>query len=176
MPFRSRMGRLIKNLESILGNQNENFISLGETAERPGVRRRQIRFAKDYLERLSLEPIDVRAKHILLLQALKDSLQEKSTELRGSMKKSAGRLSDEIQIQLDALGQLDESIRGQARSSALDWTAYAGSVRLAPADEVPWPFGVPSDRVPSAFRPLRLEPVEWRSENRELVYGWRIQE
>ena len=176
MPFRSRMGRLIKNLESILGNQNEDFISLGDTAERPGIRRRQLRFAKDYVERLSLEPIDVRAKHILLLQALKDSLQEKSKELRGSTKKSAGRLSNEIQIQLDALGQLDESIRGQARSSALDWTAYAGSVRLAPADEVPWPFGVPSDRVPSAFRPLRLEPVEWRNENRELVYGWRIQE
>jgi hypothetical protein len=54
--------------------------------------------------------------------------------------------------------------------------AFAGMVRLAPADPLPWPFRMPEPEAPSPFVPLRLEPIEWRGANGALVYGWRITE
>ena len=172
----SRLNRLVKDLEGLIGENNESIISLGDAPDSPGPTRRKVRFVQEYIDRLSLEPVDVRAKHTQLLESLRDSLQEKAEGSRSGTKKAALRVAQEVQIHLDALGRVDESAVGQARASALDWSAYAGSVRLAPADEVPWPFKLSSDRAPSAFRTLRLTPIEWRDENQELVYGWRIHE
>jgi len=54
--------------------------------------------------------------------------------------------------------------------------AFAGNVRLAPGDPLPWPFKAPEPEAPSPFTPLRLIPVEWRAPDGALVFGWRLTE
>ncbi|MGQ0505950.1 MAG: hypothetical protein ACT4TC_11610 [Myxococcaceae bacterium] len=53
---------------------------------------------------------------------------------------------------------------------------FAGNIRLAPSDKLPWPFPVPEVEAPTPFAPIVLTPVEWRDASAELVWGWRITE
>ena len=55
-------------------------------------------------------------------------------------------------------------------------STFAGSIRLAPADPLPWPFKPPEPEAPSVFTPIVLEPVEWRDAKGALVFGWRLSE
>ena len=77
---------------------------------------------------------------------------------------------------LDGLAHLDESVSGNARALSPARSTFAGSIRLAPADPLPWPFRLPEPESPSVFTPIVLEPVEWRDPEGKLVFGWRLSE
>jgi hypothetical protein len=68
------------------------------------------------------------------------------------------------------------SARDAASALAPSSEVYAGSVRLAPSDPLPWPFHAPAVEAPSIFTPLDLSPVEWLDRSGALVFGWRIGE
>ncbi len=53
---------------------------------------------------------------------------------------------------------------------------FAGNIRVAPSDPLPWPFSAPSLRTPSPFTPIRMRPHEWRDVDGQWVFGWRLAE
>jgi len=82
---------------------------------------------------------------------------------------------ERVQAILEGLKRLDASSPAdRARTHAPARDTFAGAIRLAPADPLPWPFVAPSPEAPSAFTPLNLEPVEWTNAKGERVFGWRI--
>lgn len=133
-------------------------------------------FSERLLEQLALEPLDVRRRNAAIIEECDQRIAEVSTRVGRSLKKKTARLEERARVLLDGIGQYDESIRGRAASSAPDREAYAGSVRLAPADELPWPFAAPRVEAPNPYAPLHLTPTEWRSSDGNLLYGWRIHE
>ena len=62
----------------------------------------------------------------------------------------------------------------KARTHSPEQSTFAGAIRLAPTDPLPRPFFAPEPEAPSVFTPLALDPVEWRSDTGDLVFGWRI--
>jgi len=101
------------------------------------------------------------------------AVQDQSNQ---SLKRRIDALLLQMQTLLDSLAEYDDTPAGRARRAEARAESYAGSVRLAPADPLPWPFTLPSPQVPSPFRALRLTPVEWWSDDGTRVYGWRVHE
>lgn len=137
-----------------------------------------LRFVRQFLEKLEAEEADVRAAHIPTLKLMigvLDSLTEKGGE-QSSHARTAGELIHRAQAILEGLGSLEQSASAKAQALSPRHEAFAGAIRLAPADPLPWPFRVPEPEVPSAFAPLVLEPVEWRDAKGTLVLGWRLTE
>ncbi len=139
-----------------------------------------VRFLGQFLERLSAEESAVRARFVPILQALKarlERLAEEDASGRGQRRVLA--LIERIRAIVDGLVPVrdDASSADRAKGLSPDRALYAGSVRIAPSDPLPWPFRVPIVRAPSVFLPLALVPVEWRmGEGGERVFGWRVQE
>ena len=84
---------------------------------------------------------------------------------------------ERTQAILEGLGGLglDASARDRARALAPGSTVFAGSVRLAPGDPLPWPFSGPEPSAPSIFEPIQLVLQEWTGEDGALVFGWSIE-
>jgi hypothetical protein len=138
-----------------------------------------LRFVRELLEKLEAEEADVRAAHIptlKLLMGVLDPLAVRGGGEQSSHARTAGQLSDRAQAILEGLGSLEQSVSAKARALSPRREAFAGAIRLAPADPLPWPFRAPEPEVPSAFTPLVLEPVEWRDAKGTLVLGWRLTE
>jgi len=133
-------------------------------------------FAQRLIEQLSLEPLDVRANNRLTLEVAGTVLQSIDAKAGSSLQKKVRALEQRTQALRDAIGQYDQSIAGRVEAGAPDAEAYAGSVRLAPADPLPWPFVAPRVTPPSPFAPVVLTPVEWRLGSSDLVYGWSLHE
>ncbi|MDP2345297.1 MAG: hypothetical protein Q8O67_30415 [Deltaproteobacteria bacterium] len=133
-------------------------------------------FAQRLIEQLSLEPLDVRANNRLTLEVAVTVLQSIDAKAGSSLQKKVRALEQRTQALRDAIGQYDQSIAGRVEAGAPDAEAYAGSVRLAPADPLPWPFVAPRVTPPSPFAPVVLTPVEWRRGSDDLVYGWSLHE
>jgi hypothetical protein len=130
---------------------------------------------EQFLQRLELEDIQVREAHIPTLVTIIDVLQPMlEGDTRGRAPRKAAELADRAQAILEGLGAMSNA-RPQQRAHTLgpDSEVYAGSLRLAPVDPVPWPFRIMPSSAPSVFEPLKLTPVEWRVEG-ELIYGWEI--
>lgn len=134
------------------------------------------RFAERFIEQLSLEPLDVRANNRVAIEMAIGVLEKADLTAGSSLKKKLNKVRQRAQALLDGIGEFDESVRGRADAGAPDREAYAGSVRLAPADPLPWPFAAPRVTPPNPFTPVVLTPVEWRDENHDLIYGWSIHE
>lgn len=137
-----------------------------------------VRFLGQFLERLAAEESAVRAQFVPILQALKARLQvlaEADASGRGQRRILA--LIDRIRAIVDGLVPVpdDAGVADRARGLSPDRSLYAGSVRIAPSDPLPWPFRVPIVQAPSVFLPLELYPVEWQVAG-ERVFGWRVQE
>jgi hypothetical protein len=137
-----------------------------------------LRFAGQLLHKVEAEDADIRAAHaptLKLLLAWLDSLNQD-----GKAQKAQARKADELAVRataiLEGLGHRDTSVVGKARALAPQSQTFAGNIRLAPADPLPWPFAVPQPQAPSAFAPFVLEPVEWRDAAGALVFGWRLTE
>ncbi len=134
------------------------------------------RFTERLTDQLGLEPLDVRAHHretLALGLMVLEGLQARSAL---SLQKKTRKLAQRIQALRDDIGAYDDSLRGRVEAGAVDREAYAGSVRLAPADPLPWPFAVPQVTPPNPFAPIALTPVEWRGGDGRLRYGWSLHE
>ena len=135
-----------------------------------------LQFLERLLQRLELEDAQVRTLHIPTLLTIIDSLAPlMEGDPRGRAPRKAAELADRSQAILEGLGAMEPNASDGQRGHTLgpDGEVYAGSVRLAPSDPVPWPFPLIKASAPSAFEPLDLTPVEWQQDG-EMVFGWEI--
>lgn len=138
-----------------------------------------LRFLDQLVQRLEREDAGVRAAQLptlkrmrVLLQPLADSTEGSSRQIR-----TANSLIDRMLAISEGIEGLGEGASASDKARVNDPTAevYAGAVRLAPADPLPWPFGAPEVSAPSIFTTFDLVPVEWRGADGEWVYGWQIE-
>jgi hypothetical protein len=140
-----------------------------------------LRFIRLLIEKIEIEDPDVRAANAPLLDLLRkvlDGMIDKKGKSK-SQSHVAEELIGRTDAILDGLNRFDMYDTGPARKGraiSLKRETFAGNVRLAPADPLPWPFGPPIPNPPAVFLPLKLEPVEWRDTAGKLVFGWRISE
>ena len=134
-----------------------------------------LRFLELLLERLEREDAGVRAAHLPTLAAVR-TLLSPLTDEKGRPGRVATELLDQAQAITEGLGglELDASDADRARSLAPTGEVYAGSLRLAPADPLPWPFRASRAPAPSVFTPMTLTPEEWRGDDGQWVFGWSI--
>lgn len=136
-----------------------------------------LRFIERLLDQLALETVDVRANHRDTLAGMVQLLNEQHERATPSQLRRLERVRDRAITLRNDVGDFDLSVAGRVQMNAPGAEAYAGSVRLAPADPLPWPFAVPSTTPPNPFTPIALTPVEWRASPKgELVFGWSIHE
>lgn len=138
-----------------------------------------LRFVKQLIEHLEAEDGDVRLANVptlKLLLGVLDPIAEGEGGTKNAQTRTAEELMARTQSILDGLRHLDLSEEGRSRAMSPSQETFAGSIRLAPADPLPWPFRMPEPEPPSAFVPLVLQPVEWRGAQGELVFGWRLSE
>jgi hypothetical protein len=136
-----------------------------------------LRLLDQLVQRLELEDGTIRVMHLPTLERLRDQLAPLAeSEDTGRQTRSAGELIARMQAITEGLEGLspDASERDRARSLSPTGEVFAGSVRLAPADALPWPFRSAEIPAPSIFTPLGLTPQEWRDGDGDRVFGWRI--
>jgi hypothetical protein len=136
-----------------------------------------LRFSKQLVDTLERDEAEVRRANRVLLAQLIDLLDEVAAQpgVAKMTERTARELAGRVQSLLEALGAGGGSAAA-TRALSLGHSAFAGSLRLAPSDPLPWPFQPPAVEAPSAFTPLQLIPVEWRNSSGDLVFGWRITE
>lgn len=135
-----------------------------------------LRFMRQTTRELATENLEVRENNKVVLTLAMELLgQIVDTKSRGLARRANAQI-EEMQTLLDGLEEFDQSATGRARQATPGAEAYAGTVRLAPADPLPWPFGVSNARAPSPFSPVHLRPVEWREKDGTIVYGWQVHE
>lgn len=158
------------------GNAGELATQLRDAAsEEPYL---TLRFVRQLLEQLETEDASVRAANVPLLKLVLRVLDSFAAQAGGNTAhvRTTEELIARTQAILEGLSHLDTSAAGRARSLSPRHEAFAGNIRLAPADPLPWPFRTSEAEAPSAFTPLSLRPVEWRDAKGTLVFGWRITE
>jgi hypothetical protein len=167
----ARRVTLLAPLASGDANKFVRAIDEGLRAE-PG---ETVRFLDQFVQRLELEDAEVRAGLAPTLPRLRVTLERYADPEDRQGRRIEGLLSRTLAI-LDGLGPgPDPSARDRARQFAPDAELFAGSVRLAPSDPLPWPFTPAEVRAPSVFAPLTLRPVEWRDDQGAWVFGWRVE-
>jgi hypothetical protein len=128
------------------------------------------RFIGLLLQRLELEEPDVRAAHhptLVQVEALLETVDDDGRQARVV----AGLLdrSRALRDGIDGGGDQDGP-----RAFSPDAEIFMGSVRLAPADPLPWPFRAADVPAPSVFEPFELLPEAWRDADGDRVLGWGI--
>ena len=134
-----------------------------------------LRFIAQLVQRLELEDADVRTAHIPTLENLRRLLRPLANSETGRQGRLAGELMDQTLAIIEGVGGQGRTARDQARTLSPEGEVYAGSVRLAPADPLPWPFRSAEVAAPSVFSPIRLTPREWAEPSGALVFGWDIE-
>lgn len=130
---------------------------------------RTLRFLKRYLDRLQAQPSAIRVLHRPLLERLQPRLRAAAnpSEGRRGLRRATTR-REQIDAILDGLDRTGSGALNPERR------VFAGSLRVAPSDPLPWPFKVAAVRAPPVFTALKLEPIEWRDAAGALVFGWRV--
>jgi len=134
-----------------------------------------VRFAERLVDELSTEPLDVRHNQQQTLQGTIAALDDVAARSGAASTKRLDVVRRRAQALLDGIAAFDDSVRGRSERAAPDAEAYAGSVRLAPADPLPWPFVRPEPTPPNPFLPLVLRPIE-RVVDGERRFLWSIAE
>lgn len=135
-------------------------------------------FVRQLVERLEKEEAQVRLSNAALLGPLAGVLGA-ITEREGGQggtARVATELTERLRGMREGLGRFEGTAAGRARALSPQRETFAGSLRLAPVDPLPWPFSAPEPAAPSVFLPLQLRPVEWRDKAGALVFGWRVSE
>jgi hypothetical protein len=129
-----------------------------------------LRFVTQFVEHLELEDTEVRAAQAnATLPAVYDLLQSLADGGFGARHmRGATALQRRVQAIIRGVGAETE-----ARTAGPSPITYAGSVRLAPADPIPWPFHAVEASAPSALTPLVSRPREWRDANAS-AFGWEL--
>jgi hypothetical protein len=139
-----------------------------------------LRFLDQLVQRLEREDATVREAHVLTLVQLRKVVfpltPEGGGEPRGRQARTASELIDRTGALLEGVGALGVggSMHDRARALAPTGEVFAGAVRLAPADPLPWPFQPVQVAAPSVFAPLELVPTEWQDASGTWVLGWSI--
>ncbi|MEQ1565405.1 MAG: hypothetical protein ABMA64_07185 [Myxococcota bacterium] len=133
-----------------------------------------LKFLDQWLARLELEDADVRASQLATLSSVRKLVTPLASAEAAGTARSAAAVVARAQAISDGVGAAAETARERARGLDPDATVYAGSVRLAPTDPLPWPFTVTEVPAPSAFEPIALVPVEWRDASGAVVFGWSL--
>lgn len=135
-----------------------------------------LRFLDQLVARLELEDADVRTAQLPTLRALRRLLEPLAAMDAGRTGRVTTALIEKtLAIEEGVAGiPADSSARDRARALSPDAEIYAGSVRLAPADPLPWPFRTVDTAAPSVFTPLDLLPEEWRDADGAWVFGWGL--
>ncbi|MEM6925700.1 MAG: hypothetical protein AAF602_02130 [Myxococcota bacterium] len=175
-PPRAALERRTRVLEPLARGQSGVFLSRVRTglAESPS---EMLRLLGQLVQRLEIENQDVRAAQVPTLKrvrALVEPLADPDSP--GSQRRRAQTLLEETLALIEGLGGLGADASGRDRARSLDptGTVYAGSVRLAPSDPLPWPFVAGVVSPPSVFTPIQLTPEEWLDEDGTWVFGWSI--
>ncbi len=175
-PGRGALSRRLRLLQPVAEGDIGRFSVLIEDwlVESP---RETLRFLDHLIQRLELEPAAVRAAHLPTLDQLDRLLLPLAIAAdAGRPGRKAAELLERSQALAEGLVGLPEDADPRERARALDprGEVFVGSVRLAPADPLPWPFRRVDVPAPSVFSPLELTPEEWRVGDGELVFGWSI--
>ncbi len=135
-----------------------------------------LRVIRQLLEKLEAEDGEVRVAHRQTLGLLGEILGDAARPgAQKSVARHAEELLDRTQALLEGLGD-HEGPSASARALSPSSETFAGSIRLAPADALPWPFAVPEPNAPSAFVPLKVVPVHTRKADGSLRFAWRVTE
>lgn len=134
-----------------------------------------IRFLDQLIQRLEREDATVRTAHIPTLRAMREELVPIAAA-EGRIGRTATELLARSQAITEGLVGLeaDASSADKARALAPGGEVFAGAVRLAPADPLPWPFRPTSSSAPPIWERIVLTPIEWRDESGNLVFGWSL--
>jgi hypothetical protein len=136
-----------------------------------------LRFVKQLVEKVEGEGGDVRKAQAPMLALLLKLLAPLSLEEgpgATSQKRTAGTLQERLHAVLDGLPDAEDEPAPRGLSPGID--TFAGSIRLAPSDPLPWPFTFADAPAPAAIAQFSLVPIEWRGPKGELVMGWRLGE
>ncbi len=134
------------------------------------------KFIERLTDELATETLDVRRANRVTLTLAQQVLAEAAQGAHKGLRRRMDEQGLRIQSLLDGLDAFDESIAGRVQAAAPGAPAYAGSVRLAPVDPLPWPFAVPLVKAPSPFTPIMLTPIEWLDDDGHRVFGWHLHE
>ncbi len=171
---RGALSLRIERLRPLAGGDVGAFLTRirSEMVESPHA---TLRFLRLFLERLETQDGDLRARHRPTLDAISRELAKATEVLDGGLARNARELEGVAVAMLEGLDavELRDTERDRARALSPSSEVFAGSIRLAPTDPLPWPFEVPSIRPPSVFRPLKITPVEWAGDE-GLVMGWKL--
>lgn len=173
---RGASGRRFERLAPLARGDGQAFTRRIATdlAEAPG---EAFRFLGEYLERLELEDAGVRAAQRPVLDRIRATLEPHADPSGGRRRaRRATALLDRSLALLDGLGaSAATSPRDAARRLDPRAEVFAGRVRLAPSDPLPWPFQASPVDSPGVFVPLELRPIEWRDADGSWIYGWAIE-
>lgn len=164
LPPRVALERRARLLTPLAGGDTAAFLRGldAATAQAPGEAQR---FIDLLIQRIEAEDLSVRARNRPVIEGLVLRLQRQASA------PGAGR---RIQATRERAEALLRGLDGMEGAPGAPGELYAGTVRLAPADPLPWPFQATAVPAPSAFTPLSLVPVEWRDADGALVLGWSI--
>ncbi len=134
-----------------------------------------LRFLDQFVQRLELEDGGIRTAQLSTVRQLRTLLRPMSV-VDGRQGNTAGELMARLAAISEGVAGLEPDARASdwARVLAPDGEVFAGSVRLAPSDPLPWPFVSTEVTAPSVFVPMDLTPLEWRNSRGQLVFGWSI--
>lgn len=127
-----------------------------------------LRFVQRYLERLQVQDGATRRQHRPLLDRLRRRMALLADP--GAGRRGLRRARSNITL-LDAIVEGLDAVAGGLDP---DSPVFAGSVRVAPSDALPWPFVVAEAQAPPVFTPIDLRPIEWRDAQGARVFGWRV--
>lgn len=133
-----------------------------------------LRFLTQLVDRLELEDAEVRAAQVPTVRAVRRLLEPMTSEAAGRPGRMAEELIGRILAIEEGMGGVPAEVGARARALSPGSEVYAGSVRLAPADPLPWPFRAVEVAAPSVFEPIDLVPVEWRDQDGGWVFGWSV--
>lgn len=139
-----------------------------------------LRFLEQLIEQIELEDADVRAAHAPTLARIEAMVLPLTVPATGGTAGRQTRTATALLERIQAIqeGQLglgpDATAQDRARALAPTGEVFAGSVRLAPADPLPWPFAASDVDAPSTMLPITLTPREWQDAAGELVFGWSL--
>jgi hypothetical protein len=138
------------------------------------------RFLRQFIQRLEAQPADVRAKHLPMLYQINELLEAVVAKADGSKRQqrvARGLIDQILAIAEGVAGVADTASQSdKAHGLSPDREVYAGALRIAPSDALPWPFTAAEVQAPAVFTAITLRPEEWRDEAGALVFGWRVED
>lgn len=170
---RGALSRRLANLRPLAEGHSTRFTDqIGRQLDRSPSE--VFRFLDEFVTRLEREEPGVREAQAGTLWRLRETVRP--IVARTATPNRVQRQAEEFLLRTQALlPEATEHVDDRARALGPRGEVFAGNIRVAPTDPLPWPFAASAVSAPSVLEPLRLIPVEWRDASGQLVFGWRIE-